>query len=125
MGAEHIPASKWREWDMIAAAGRALIARRGRDITIVCYDAADTPKDSRRGRQRKVICLDTMEVYESVTVAGLAAKAGVRTSSAASRISAVCRGRDRTYLGKRYAFYDEYIKEGIGNERDIISGKAD
>lgn len=115
MGAEHIPASKWREWDMVAAAGRAFIARRGRDIKLVCADmpdVADMPKDSRRGRQRKVICLDTMEVYESVTVAGLAAKAGVRTSSAASRISAVCRGRDRTYLGKRYAFYDEYIKEG-------------
>ena len=115
MGSDRIPVSKWREWDMVAAAGRAFIARRGRDIKLVCNDmpdAADTPKGSRRGRRQKVICLDTGEVFESATAAGLAAKAGARASSVASQISAVCRGKGRAYLGKRYAFYDDYIKKG-------------
>lgn len=114
MNAEYIPASKWREWDEIAAAGQAFIKQRGRDIALVCHDVDDMPKDGRRGRRQKVICLDTGEVFESVTAAGLAAKAGARATSVASQISAVCRGKGRAYLGKRYAFYDEYIKEGEG-----------
>lgn len=112
MGTEHIPAGKWHEWDMVAAAGRAFIARRGRDIALVCLDVDDTPKDGRKGRKQKVICLDTGEIFESVAAAGLAAKAGVRTLSATSGVSRVCRGEGRAYLGKRYAFYDDYVKTG-------------
>lgn len=109
MGSDRIPVSKWREWDEMAAAGRAFIARRGRDITLACRDAADnntpdTPRDSCKSqRDKKTICLDTGEVFDSATAAG------VPLGGTSSQIVAVCRGVLKSYKGHRFAYYDDYI----------------
>lgn len=102
------------EWDVAAMRVKLALTRLGRSIPITCADSdysfqsQKTVVCKKNNKQnRKTICLDTLEVYDS------AGEAGRAFGGASTQISAVCRGKLKSYKGHRFAYYDDYVADTI------------
>ena len=58
-------------------------------------------------QKKPVINLDTLEIFESI------AEVGKKYNVSGSSISLACKGKQKTSIGYRWAFYEDYLEKGV------------